>query len=274
MRARGRCAAGLVAVALAMLTAPARAEPDYPAIDEAIAAGRLVQARAMLTAIKPVEGEMDRAFLDRLAADLALAEGRNDLAFGLYADVSQKAPENCHAARGTGIAALRLRRLADSVPALERASALCPDDWRVWNALGIAHDLRGDWTKSLAAYRKAIDLQPNSPKLLNNLGYSSLLQRRYGEAAELFGRAAALDPDNRRIRNNLDIALAAQGWPLPRRADDAASQAQRLNNAGYAAFLAGDSRNARAYLSRAILADDVYFGRAAANLALVESGKP
>jgi Flp pilus assembly protein TadD len=47
--------------------------------------------------------------------------------------------------------------------------------------------------------------------------------------------------------------------------------ADRVNNAGYAAFLAGDKSHATRYLSAAVSTADVYPARAAANLALVQA---
>src|SRR3546814_8848408 len=80
-------------------------------------------------------------------------------------------------------------------------------------------------------------------------------------------------PGNERIETNLRLALALNGSY-----DDAigisASDTElvkNLNNAGYAAWLQGDFVAARAYLSRAMEISDVYYDRAANNLAAVNA---
>jgi hypothetical protein len=50
--------------------------------------------------------------------------------------------------------------------------------------------------------------------------------------------------------------------------------ARRLNNAGYAAFAAGDGATAEALISRAMIASEIYYRRAAANLARVAQARP
>lgn len=245
---------------------------DYRAIEDAILAHRLVQARAMLSSIKIVGTGLDQQRLEALSAELALAEGRNEQALGQFSRLIEGAPENCRLTRGAGIAAMRLGRAAVATPYLEQATAACAGSWEGWNALGIAYDFARRWGESAAAYEKAIALQPQNATILNNFGYSAFLQQKYQEATYLFIRAAAIEPGNARIANNLDIARASQGEVLARHVKEDGSDrlAERLNNAGYAAYLAGDRKAARAWLSQSLFAGDVYFGKAASNLRLVE----
>src|SRR3546814_13683104 len=78
-------------------------------------------------------------------------------------------------------------------------------------------------------------------------------------------------PGNERIETNLRLALELNGSY-----DDAigisASDTElvkNLNNAGYAAWLQGDFVAARAYLSRSMEIRELYYDRAATNLAAV-----
>ena len=81
----------------------------------AIAAGRLDQAKAMLSAAVAagVKGEP----VDRLLADLALARGENEQAYGLYKALLIAHPGEALLLERGGIAALRLGRNGEATAA-------------------------------------------------------------------------------------------------------------------------------------------------------------
>lgn len=229
----------------------------------------------MLASAKFGDVPPDPMRLKALSGALALAEGRNDFAYAVLAELHREAPSDCRVGAGAGTAAARLGNAHAAIGLLEDATRQCPGSWESWNALGIAHDLERDWASSGRAYAKALALDPGNARILNNYGYSLFLQHQYEAAVDLFHKAADIDPHNLRIANNLDIALASLGSELaPAGANiDPDRLAERLNNAGYAAYLAGDKRAARAYLSRSIMMRPTYFEKAASNLALAEGMK-
>jgi Flp pilus assembly protein TadD len=262
--------AGAFAMSAAAWAADSSGPADPAAIEGAIAGGRLVQARAMIARVAPGDPA-----LPLLAAELALAERNDSVALAGFQALSPAAPEDCRINAGLGIAAARLGRDADALAPLEAATRLCPDRWHAWEALGVVHDRAGRFIDAERAYRTALATAGDRAGVLNNLGYSLILQRRSAEAVPLLREAARLAPDNERIANNLDIARAAAGddlaGDLPGRGSS--RWADRLNNAGYAAYLAGNAARAARYLSQAITDADVYPAQAAANLALVEGPK-
>lgn len=263
----------IVLAVIGMSCAPLQAAgPDYAVIEQAITAGRLVQARAMLASTSPAEAAADPTRLQGLAAALALAERRDRSAHAMFTALLAHDPASCVFLRGAGVSALRLGDHLGAIPFLERAITTCPASSESFSWLATAYDRAKRWAESAAMFDKALALEPDNPGILNNRGYSLIRQRQFEKALPLLERAHALAPANVRIANNLDIVLAATGNPLPARegSDDALS-ADRLNNAGYAAYLAGRLEAARAYLSKAMLESDVYSPRIAANLALVEA---
>jgi len=251
-------------------TDPAPAPATADAIRAAIDGGRLIQARMMLDrnreAGMPAEGH------EGLEADLLMAEHRYSEALSRYLDLIRAAPDDAHLLTGAGLAALRLGDKAAALQHLRGAVVLKGVDWTAWNALGVLSDDRGAWADSVIAYDKALALAPDKAAIWNNRGYSLLLQRRAQEALAALDRAAALDPNSHRIAVNRQMARGMAGlYPRVRgETESSRDWAARLNNVGYAAWLAGDRPAARSLLARAIEASEVHYGRALANLALVE----
>jgi Flp pilus assembly protein TadD len=268
-----RARAIIACAAIAMATGLNAAEPILTDdIAAAIAGGRLAQARAMIARADPGAPDIAAA-LPLLTAELALAERHDDVAYSAFAALRRQTPCNCRADEGFAIAALRLNRMEGVREALETATRQCPDRWKAWNALGIVNDRLARWAESDEAYRQALAASPDRAKILNNLGYSMILRKRPAEAIAPLREATRLAPRNLRAANNLDIARSAAGEDMIAQIPDRGSErwADRVNNAGYAAFLAGDKDHATRYLSAAISAADVYPARAAANLALVQA---
>jgi Flp pilus assembly protein TadD len=258
-------AAILLAIACACPASAETPAADIAQIHAAIEGGRLVQARAML------DSRPDDPALRMLRADLALAAREDELALASY-----RVLDGAHAAEGAGIAALRLNRNAEAEPFLRSAVAQSPDLWRAWNGLGVAMDRAGRWNDAAIAYAHALALRPNEPAILANNGYSMLLQRRLDEAARFLDRAALLAPDDPVIRADRDMVDVLRGrFPEEKpKGETMAEWARRLNNAGYAAFVAGDRATATALITRAMLASETYYRRAANNLALIEHSQP
>lgn len=267
---------GAVALAaLLLMAAPARAEVPLAAdqaayIRTAIAEGRLVQAGAMLDRNREASiGGPEQALLE---AELMLALRHHAAARRRFLSLTRGSPEDARAWTGLGLAALHLGHVEEASSALKRAVGLPAADWRSWNALGVAHDRAGRWEDSEGAYLSALQSSPHNAAIWNNRGYSLLLQKRPAEALAAFERAAVLRPSDARIRINREIARAMLGeYPVRREPKEKASHwAARLNNAGYAAWLAGNLPQARSLLTRAVTDSEIFYVRAANNLRLVE----
>jgi Flp pilus assembly protein TadD len=255
---------------LLLLLLTAANAPGDTTIENAITSGRLQQARTMIA--RSSSTELDSRSRLRLLSDLALAERQDVVALTGYQTLLKADPAATDAVSGAGTALLRLGRTDEAVPYLQQATSTAPGRWQSWNALGVAMDRVGRWSEAHAAYERAVNLAPNRAEPLNNLGYSLLLQGKHHEALGVFAAALQLSPENSRARTNLELAEAMSGqFPAaPKRGESEDDYAVRLNNAGYAAWLSGNSNSARALLSDSLSRSSRWFERAANNLRRVE----
>jgi Flp pilus assembly protein TadD len=259
---------------LLLVPAPAFARPcdegQLTFVESAIIGDRLIQAENMISALR--RDCAANVHFNALAARLALRQGRAAEANGLYQALAAQAPDNAEYAAGLGESALQLGQDEQALAALTRAAAAPGADWRTWNALGIVRDRRREWQAAGEAYAHAAELAPYEATVWSNRGYSLMLQHRPTDALILLDRAISLDPNNATIRRTREIAQAMTGvYDETRHANETnAAWAQRLNNIGYAAWLAGDATAARRLLSRAIEVSETRFERAEHNLARVE----
>lgn len=269
-------AAALAAVAPAsaplqpatLVPAPSLAEASH-----AIGAGRLEQAREMITAA--ISGGASGDQVDRLLADFAFASGDNALALAGYAKLFAAHPDNGFLAERAGIAALKLGDSARAIAYLDHAIAKPLATWRAWNARGVAADRANDWDRADLAYARAAAMAPDSGEVANNNGWSLLLRGRWEDALAKLERSAELDPKSPRIANNLELARVALKDGLPQRRSGESDQAwsARLNDAGVAATARGERRRAIAAFAQAIEARSTWYGRAADNLAAVQAAQ-
>ena len=272
----------ILALALALAPAdpaPATAPPapvEQPAsasqlslseAGKAIAAGRLEQARAMLSAAVAAGAKGEP--VDRLLADLAFASGHYLQALGYYQALLAAHPDDLLLLERAGMAALRLGRHDDATALLDRATRQPAAGWRAWNARGVVADRQGRWDEADAAYARAEGLAPGRAEVFNNRGWSLMLRGRWAEALAVFERAAEIDARLPRLANNLELARAAVAADLPsRRAGESDEQfAARLNDAGVVAAAAGQASRAQAAFAQAIEVRSRWYARAADNLA-------
>lgn len=262
----------LFAAALAVADPPPPPLQPLSEAANALAAGRLDQARAMIgNAIRAgAQGEP----VERLLADLAFQSGDHAGALARYESLLKLRPGDAFLAERAGIAAFRIGNLVRARSALDVATASPLASWRAWNGRGVVADLQGDWDRARAAYDRAAVIAPDRAEVVNNRGWSLMLQGRWVEALEQLERAAALDPNSKRIAHNLELARTALSEELPRRRqrESDSDWAARLNDAGVIARIRGENRKAIAAFTQAIEARSLWFERAANNLALAEAG--
>ena len=266
----------MILLAFAAAVAATNFAPALAEANHALVAGRLDQAQTMIA--RAVASGASGDPVDRLLAQLAFARGQDEQALALNRGLFMNHPANPLVAEQAGIAALRLGRVGEATLLLKAATALPGASWRAWNALGAAADDRSDWPLADTAYAHARRLAPDRAEIANNRGWSLLLRGRWSEAEAELARGFAVGgtsplANRKRMTNNLQLARAALATALPVRAtsENDEAWAARLNDAGVAAAMTGDRARAIAAFTGAIGARARWGGRAAANLAAIES---
>src|SRR4249919_34085 len=228
------------AVSTATPVAPPNLHELVAGASHAVRANRLDQANLMVA--RAVAAGASGAEIDRVIADLAYARGNYAEALARYELLLKSSAADPALLEPAAISALKLGQLERATDLLSSASWGDATRWRLWNALGVAADLRGDWANADEFYKKASRLAPKEAGPINNQGWSMLLRGDWKRAIGLFERATELNPKSTRIANNLELAKMALGAGLPAResGESESSWAARLNDAGVAAAILGD----------------------------------
>jgi len=109
-----------------------------------------------------------------IAAELGqtlTALGANNEAAEVYRDALANNPKNVDALRGLGNALISLNQPRLALEQFQAALALKPDP-RVYNSMGVAHDMSGENQTAQASYRSGLTLAANDTSLRNNLALS------------------------------------------------------------------------------------------------------
>lgn len=124
---------------------------------------------------------------------------------------AQLLPDDAEVHASLGAALLRAGRGADAIGSLRRALEIRPDDPDLHSNLGNALRSFGQWQEALESYRRAVHLAPGRPELHGNIAYALWHLNRPAEAAESFRRALALKPGQSDLLAGLAMALVALG---------------------------------------------------------------
>lgn len=153
-------------------------------------------------------------------------------------------PRNLVALRGLGAVMLELDQPENAIAQLELALDVAKDH-RVYNSLGVAHDMLGDHEAAQVYYREGLELAPNNVQIANNYGLSLALTGEHGAAIAMLERAAQDPSATPRVRQNLALAygLAGQREAAERIAGIDLDDTAVANNLSYYDLLrqAGDS---------------------------------
>ncbi len=167
---------------------------------------------------------MTAAFLARALA--ALDAGDLETARGAIGPALAAAPDDPPTLHAAGRLALALRRPADAVELLERATPRL-DRAAAWSDLGRALNNLRRLPEAEAAFRRALELDPADAELHDRLGHVLRSRDRIDEALETFREATLLDPGLARAWRNLGATLLAADQPADAR--QALTQARELD---------------------------------------------
>ena len=247
------------------LVAPEQMEPVLARSEAELREGRAEAAMQGFSSVLKSDPTNWRA--NHGLAESYLALGSGDLALKLYESWPSYEAEKPDALQGRGIALLMVGNDAAAQQYLDRAVEADSGLYRAWNALGMLHGRRGDWSRAEACYDKAAQANPQAAEIYNNRGFALLQRGDRGAAMALFQKALRMDPSLETARNNLTLATALQGqYESALASVPAESMPAALNNIGYAALVRGDYPTAESYLTRAVESSPRHFPRANENL--------
>lgn len=81
----------------------------------------------------------------------------------------------------------------DKMKVYDKAAELYPNDYRVYNDLGLTQYIAGDFDAAKANFNQAARIKPDAAEPQMNLGLISLLNKDYRIANQKFGSAAGID---------------------------------------------------------------------------------
>ena len=134
----------------------------------------------------------------------------------------ERYPDSGFVWTGLGVS-LRLQGKSEaSLPALQKATALLPDDAETHNNLGNTLRDLGRLDDAVASYAKALAIKPDFADVHYNLGNALQLLGKFDDAVASYKMALEIDPDNAEAHNNLGNALRELG-----KSNDAMASHQR-----------------------------------------------
>ena len=142
--------------------------------------------------------------------DLFSLQGRTEEAAVVLRDILRSEPGNAKAMSKLG----RMQLNSDpesSIPYLEEALRLAPEDPNKMAALGVAYIRAHRVPDAEALLRKATGLAPSNPQIRNNLAILLIQQGKTTEAIEQLETILESHPDFVQGRNNLAIAYRSLG---------------------------------------------------------------
>lgn len=146
---------------------------------------------------------MNAVAMERLGEAL-LRIGEYDEAIEVF-DKAIRAGHSPGAHIGKAKALIAVEQPRAAISHLEAALAI-EESGRIYNAIGVAHDMLGDHGAAQAYYRTGLDVSSGNLNLQNNLGLSLAVSGRHGEAIRVLRKSAA-NP-RAKARNRLNLALA------------------------------------------------------------------
>jgi len=161
------------------------------------------------------------------------------------------------ASRGLGLASIAAGDASAAMEALEKAVAQAPNEPSVLNALGDAYYRAGQLREAVITLQKARTLHSDLAEPANNLGVVYSAQGKTTAAKAMFGEAIRMRPDYASAHRNLASLLAPQNLES---AITHLHEAVRLEpenpqfhfELGVVTLKAGDTRQARRHLERAV----------------------
>lgn len=144
-----------------------------------------------------------------------LAQQRVTEAQALADQLSVQFPKHSLSWKVKGVLAIQQARFDEATKLLQKASALAPKDWEIFNSLGLAFKGLGKIKNAQAAYEQAIRLNPDYPSAYANLGDLLREQDRLDDALRTYQKLLMLTPDNQEVQHHVAALSGAAAETAP-----------------------------------------------------------
>ena len=155
--------------------------------------------------------------LDRDRADVLVELGQVLSALGAHNEAAETfrkavklAPNNVDALRGLGNTLLAMDQAALALEQFVAALAV-QEDPRVYNGMGVVHDMNGSHDSAQSSYKSGLGLAPNDFSLRSNMALSLALAGKFDEAIQILGRMIKEPGSTVRHRQNLSLIYGLAG---------------------------------------------------------------
>lgn len=139
-------------------------------------------------------------------------QARLDEANALAEQMIGSHPKHSLAWKVKGAIQLRLGDFLGAIKTIQKAIALAPKDWELFNSLGLAFKGMGKLSNAQAAYQQAISLNPQYPNVYVNLGALLRESGKLDQALKCYRKKLELTPDDEEAHFH---AAALSGEQLP-----------------------------------------------------------
>jgi tetratricopeptide (TPR) repeat protein/DNA-binding winged helix-turn-helix (wHTH) protein/TolB-like protein len=153
----------------------------------------------------------------QMLGDAYLDLGDNAKALETYLRITEIEPDNALGYQDLGAVYLKEARWQDSLPVLQKALALQPDD-ETYSNLGTAYFFLKRYDEAVPMFEHAVELSPNEQVDVGNLadayrwsGRKEKALSAYAQAIELCYKELQVNPRNSRVMGSLALYYAKQG---------------------------------------------------------------
>jgi Flp pilus assembly protein TadD len=126
-------------------------------------------------------------------------------------EAAPKFPQDAHVIGEQGKAVLASRDIPGALKILQTAASLPNADWTIASAVGIAHDLAGQYDAAQAAYARALEMSPDNPTVQNNLALSLALAGNIDAAIAKLEPQGIVSRTTPQTRQSLALLYALRG---------------------------------------------------------------
>ncbi|MDG1708863.1 MAG: tetratricopeptide repeat protein [Emcibacteraceae bacterium] len=156
--------------------------------------------------------ESPRHITSRLAlAQIYQQLGAMDGAAVYFGEVLALEPDHTEAQLGMGNVMVMDNRPMEAVGYLEEVAGKSPENFRIYNSIGLAYDLQGLHGQAQEAYGTGLNIRPNHVSLINNLALSLAIEGEYAPAIILLGKAVNADFSQTTAQQNLIMVYGMSG---------------------------------------------------------------